>query len=300
MQRVPHQRREFSAGGTTRVVLTAMAAVLCTALSAVAAPQKGIVSIGGDVTEIIYALGEADRVVAVDTTSTFPPEAMKSKASVGYMRALSAEGVLSVGGDRMIANEKAGPPEAVAALKASGLTVTLIDDDETERGVEEKINAVAAALGKSDAGSVLVKTVRAQFDALRSARAALSGPRKRVLFILVVRNGQAIIGGANTSASAVIELAGGQNAVTNVVGFKPLTDEAVLAIAPDVILTMHRGEGNSASIKAALTLPGIRATPAAKNDQIYEIDGQRLLGFGPRTPTAALDLMSKLYTSGVK
>jgi iron complex transport system substrate-binding protein len=52
-----------------------------------------IVSIGGAVTEILYALGLKDHVVAVDTTSLYPPQALKEKPNVGYMRSLWAEGV---------------------------------------------------------------------------------------------------------------------------------------------------------------------------------------------------------------
>mgnify|MGYP002397398202 FL=1 len=78
-----------------------------------------IVSVGGDVTEIIFALGLGDRVVAVDTTSQYPPDAVKEKKSVGYMRALSTEGVLSVAPTLIVASADAGPPEVVAALKGS-------------------------------------------------------------------------------------------------------------------------------------------------------------------------------------
>ncbi|MGJ0533075.1 hypothetical protein HUN39_15415 [Methylocystis sp. FS] len=55
-----------------------------------------IVAIGGAVTEILYALGQQNRIAAIDATSQFPPEALKKKPNVGYFRALSAEGVLSI------------------------------------------------------------------------------------------------------------------------------------------------------------------------------------------------------------
>jgi len=274
----------------------AICVVVCLILAMRAsAAEEEIVSIGGDVTEIIYALGGGDRIIAVDTTSTHPPEALASNANVGYMRALSAEGVLSVGGQQIIASVSAGPPEAVAALQASSRQWTSIPDDLSADGIATKIRAVAAAIGMVSEGEGLATQVERQFAALAQARGNLSGDRPRVLFVLGVRNGRAIVGGTGTSADAVISLAGGANAVTDVTGYKPLSDEALLALAPAAILTMRRGAGSGHSLEALESLVGIQSTPAARTGRIFEMDGQRLLGFGPRTPEAALDLMGMLY-----
>src|SRR5690606_16447283 len=63
----------------------------------VTAPDASrIVAVGGSITEILYALGRQDRVVAVDSTSAYPPAALQDKPNVGYMRALSPEGVLGL------------------------------------------------------------------------------------------------------------------------------------------------------------------------------------------------------------
>ncbi|MEL7430015.1 MAG: ABC transporter substrate-binding protein, partial [Pseudomonadota bacterium] len=105
-----------------------------------------ILSIGGDVTEILYALGMGDKIVAVDTTSLFPPEALESKRKVGYMRALSAEGVLSVAPSVILAAEGAGPPETVRALKASSVHYIVVPDTPTPDGVATKIRSIANAV----------------------------------------------------------------------------------------------------------------------------------------------------------
>ena len=47
------------------------------------------------VAEIIYLLGEEDKIIAADRTSNYPPEALELP-SIGYVRALSTEGVLSL------------------------------------------------------------------------------------------------------------------------------------------------------------------------------------------------------------
>jgi iron complex transport system substrate-binding protein len=107
-----------------------------------AAPR--ILSLSGDVTEILYDLGQSDKVVAVDTTSQFPASALKEKKSVGYLRALSAEGMLSVNPTLIIASEQAGPPEVVKALKSSGVRYVDIADKPTAEGVPDKVTTSEA------------------------------------------------------------------------------------------------------------------------------------------------------------
>ncbi len=75
-----------------------------------------LVSIGGSVTEIVYALGAGDKLVARDQTSSYPEEARKL-VDVGYMRRLSPEGVLSVNPTGILMLEGSGPPEALEVLK---------------------------------------------------------------------------------------------------------------------------------------------------------------------------------------
>src|SRR5690606_13928191 len=104
-----------------------------------------IVAIGGSVTEIIHALGEEGRLVGRDSTSLFPEEAL-ALPDVGYVRALSAEGVLSIEPDLIIAIEGAGPPEAVALLKDAGVDYVEIPEGNDTDAIVKKIRAVGAVL----------------------------------------------------------------------------------------------------------------------------------------------------------
>ena len=114
-----------------RRTIMALAALLGFALAAKAEDYQRIVSIGGDVTEIVFALGQGGRLVARDTTSTYPPEAARLP-DAGYIRALSAEGVLSTHPDAVLASEGAGPPEQIDALKASGIPVATVPGGQTD------------------------------------------------------------------------------------------------------------------------------------------------------------------------
>jgi len=255
-----------------------------------------IVAVGGVVTEVLYALGLQDRIVGVDTTSQWPPEALKDKASVGYVRALSAEGVLSLRPSRIIAVEGAGPPDALALLKESGTPIATIPEALTPDAVVSKIAAIGAAAGAADPARRLAARVKARFAELDRLRAGLP-MRKRVLFVLSLQNGRTLVGGRATTADAIIVLAGGVNAAAAVEGFKPMTDEAIITAAPDIVLMMrHTHSGAHSAVAAELfAMPAFSQTPAAERKALLRMDGLYLLGFGPRTPDAARDLMAELY-----
>lgn len=277
------------------LALTISAISICAAAEP-AAPQPGaakIVSVGGDITEIIYALKADDKIVAVDTTSTFPLTALKTKKSVGYMRALSTEGVLSTGATTIIASDRAGPPEVVAALKSSAVAFHEIQETNSPDGVGDKIRKVGSLIGHTAEADALAANVAAKFKALETVRSDL-GKKKRVLLILAIQNGRATVGGRGTSADAIIALAGGENAASDIDGFKPVTDEQLVQMAPDAVLAMKRSSGPS-TIEDAKRLQGLTGSPAAAGNGMIEIDGSFVLGFGPRAPDAAKDLMLALY-----
>lgn len=252
-----------------------------------------IVSIGGTITEILYALGAQDRIVARDATSSYPLEALK-KADIGYMRALSPEGILGQTPDLILSEDGAGPPDAVSILKASEIAVVTIDTPPSGAAIPKKIRDVGAAVGLSDKADVLAAKTDADLKALAAEIAKLPAERKRVLFVLSVSGGRIMAGGKDTEAAEIIEMSGGINAAEGISGYKPLTDEAVIGAKPDVILLMQSGN-HGVKPDEVFALPAFLSTPAAANKAIVQMDGLLLLGFGPRTPEAARSLAAQLY-----
>jgi iron complex transport system substrate-binding protein len=252
-----------------------------------------ILSIGGDVTEILYALKADDKIIAVDSTSQFPADALKTKANVGYLRALSSEGVLSTNPSLTIAGKDAGPPPVVAVLKASSIPYIEVPDNQTPEGVAATIRFIASVVGAQAAGDALAKDVENDFALLAEQRAKISKP-KRALFILSVQNGRATIGGTGTSADAMIKLAGAENVAAGAQGYKPLADEAAVELAPDAIVTMQHGRDGPPSAHIA-SVKSLQGSPALQNHQVIEMNGLYLLGFGPRCARAARELMIALY-----
>ncbi len=262
------------------------------------ADTSRVVSIGGDVTEILYAMGLQDRIVAVDTTSKHPPEAMKEKASVGYMRALSTEGVLSLNPSVILASEDAGPPDVVAALKAASIPYVAVTGENTAEAVADKVRLIAKVMGAETNGGALASRVRADFEDLAAERQR-STAEPRVLVVLAIQNGRAVVGGRGSSADAMLTLAGARNAADTVNGFKPVTDEAGVDLKPDAIVFLSRA-GGEVGKDALLDLPWVKASPAGAAGRIVEMDAAYLLSFGPRAPAAARDLMRVIRSESIR
>lgn len=286
MQKLGHARRQILSLGLWLIFLAAPVA-------ADGSVAQRILSIGGDVTEIIYALGAGGRVVAVDTSSLFPAEALKEKKIVGYMRALAPEGVLSVGADLIVATDRAGPADVVRSIKSS-VNYIEVPEGNSPDGVVTKVRVIARAIGKEADGEALAKSIVTELATLDSDHKKIGKPL-RALFILTVVNGRATVGGAGTNADAILKLAGLENAANNLAGFKPVGDEALLEMRPDIVVTMKQVSGSGLNTSQLWSMPGIVNSPAGAERRLIEMDGLYLLGFGPRVAAAARDLMRAAY-----
>ena len=269
-------------------------AILSLFISAVAHAEapKRIVSIGGALTETIYALDAGDLVVGSDTTSHYPPAAA-SAPKVGYMRALSAEGILSLSPDLVILSEEAGPPTVLEQLKSAGVSMLQLEAGRTIEDVKENIKILAETLEKQREGENLISGINGAVTKLQEAIAA-QGTSKSVMFILQHSGGAPMVAGSKTAADSIIKLAGAENAVTGYDGYKPLSPEAATSLAPDILLVTTQGLEQSGGEASLLAAPGVSLTPAAKNGHVVAMDALLLLGFGPRTAEAALELNGRL------
>ncbi len=249
-----------------------------------------VVAAGGGVTEILFALGAADRVVGVDTSSIYPEAALRLP-KVGYQRRLSAEGVLALAPTLVVATTEAGPPAALTQIAGAGVPVLQVTAEHTIDGARQRIATLAQALGLEPAGEFMVERLD---EELVSANDALSTDAPKVMFIYARGQGTVNVAGRNTAADEMIRLAGARNAITAYEGYKPLTSEAAVAAAPDVILLPTRGIQSLGGTAAVLELPGLVLTPAGRAHRVVKMDDLLLLGFGPRTGQAVADLRALL------
>lgn len=244
---------------------------------------------GGAVTETVFALGFGNDVVATDSTSVYPEVATRLP-QVGFERTLSAEGLLSQHPTMLLATRDAGPPEVIEQVRMAGVHVVTVPAEPGVAGAKEKVQAVANALGRSSAGKRLAEKIDRDIAGLATNRPAA----RSVMFIYARGGGTLNVSGHSTAANAMIEAAGARNAVTEYRGYKPLTAECAVMASPEVILLTVRGLESIGGIEKLLTLPGLAETPAARNRRIVTMDDLKLLGFGPRTGEAIVELAAQL------
>lgn len=262
--------------------------------SVVVTNTSRIVTAGGAVTEIVFALGMGGNVVATDLSSTFP-EHVRKLPQIGYWRTLAAEGLLSMKPTLIILPVEAGPPNVIEQLKASGVPVLVVTSEYSAEGAKEKIRRIAQALGKEKEGVSIIQQLEADIATAKQL-VSLSKSRPRVLSIYARGAKTMLISGNKTSSFEMVHLAGGVNAVTEFEGTRPVTAEAIVGIAPEVLLmTTHGAESLGGTAQAITTIPGMELTPAGKNKRVVTVDDLALLGFGPRMGKALIELTQALH-----
>ena len=256
---------------------------------------RRIVSVGGALTEIVYALGAQGELVGVDTTSLYPVVAQQLP-QVGYARTLSAEGVLSLAPTQLIATEEAGPQAVLRQVRDAGVPVAVLSANNQFEGLLERVKQVGQITGRTDPAARLAQALQQQWHgALGKVRQRQRAP-VRVLFILAHAPNQVMVGGRETGADAMLAYAGavnvmgGQGGQGGFAGYKPLTPEAVIAARPDIVLVTDQGLKASGGVDGILKLPGLAQTPAGRRHRIVSQEAMLLLGFGPRMPQALAEL----------
>jgi iron complex transport system substrate-binding protein len=270
-----------------------LGAAVAASLPAWAQARPRVVSVGSALTEIVYALGAEGLLVGVDTTSLYPVAA-RALPQVGYMRALAAEGVLSLKPTLVIATTAAGPATTLDQLRATGVEILVLPDHYDYDSVIDKIAAVGRVTGKAAEADAMIARGRADMAKL-TKRLETTTTKPRVLFLLSMSGGAPQAAGRDTAADGIIRLAGGTNAIDAYAGYRPLTPEAVLASRADFILVTSHTVQAMGGIEAILDQPAVRRTPAGRAGKVLQFDTLLLLGFGPRTPQAALELAAALH-----
>lgn len=260
-----------------------------------------IVSGSGDVTEIIYALGFYNNLVGVDSSSTYPPQALEEKVQVGFARRLAAEPIINADPDVVFCTEICDPPEVLDQVRQLGIPVVIIPDDEGASGLElpaRKIAMVAEALGVPEKGAALIERVSREIDWVQTALANV--PDTPAVFHFYIRGrGLQLAAGPGTPAHAMIVAAGGHNAAeeAGVAGYQPLTPEIILAAFPDYLILTSGNVESSGGLDKILEVQGLADTPAVQNNNILVIDTELFLAMSLRTGEALMLIADTIHPS---
>lgn len=246
-------------------------------LAALPASAERLVVAGGTATEILFALGAGDDIVAVDSTSRWPPAA-RALPDIGYVRALSAEGILALRPDRVLLSHEAGPPATVAALQGAVPTLQLAPLG-GPAALPEQVRQLGTAVGKAAPADELATRLEQALVALRQPAAA-DAPSALVLLAAGPRG--VMVAGRDTPAAALLAWLGLNNSAASVQGYKPMSAEALLALKPELLIVAETEPGNFRLEEHA----PLRHTPAVASDRVLVADAMWLLGMGPRLPEA--------------
>lgn len=255
----------------------------CIGLSPAVA-QERIVSIGGDVTEIIYALGAEQALVGRDSTS-ITPLAAQQLPDVGYMRQLNVEGILMLNPTKVISSEVAQPSVVFEQLKNAGIAVERVPFDYTPESVIQKIKLIGKLVNQPQQAVKLAEKFANTLNAVSSSPLDV-----RILFILNQAGSNYLVAGKNTVADTAIRLIGATNAMQNSLRFSPISQEGIIAARPDLLVLTKMGQASLGSLDKVWSLPGMALTPAAKKKRVIVVDDLAILGFTLTTPAELLKL----------
>ena len=255
-----------------------------------------IVSLNGDVTEVVFALGLGDNLVAVDTSATYPAEALQLP-KIGYQRSLSAEGILAMSPTVVIGNTNAGPPPVLAQIRATGVPVVIVDTASTLDGAARKIRTVAQALGVSHEGEELASTLESEIDEVKSLSAGAQ-ERPTAVFLYMRGLDALFLIGQDHVSHELFEASGavsGAVAAGVTEGYIPLTAESLAAADPDCIVVLTAGLQSVGGREGLVNLPGVGQTAAAEEGCILDFDDQYFAGGGPRTGQVLMELLRAFH-----
>jgi len=255
-----------------------------------------IVSLSGEFSEIVFALGLGDNLVGVDLSSDYPADVMASKTKVGVEFRLFAEPILALDPTVVIGDTDATPPEVIEQVRAAGVPVVIMPRLVGTTAPADKIRLVGEVLGIPDVAAELADRVQMEIDtALAQVENATSRPRVAVVY--VATEDQVLLLGSNTVFEGLIDAVGaddvGPNAGSD--GFVPLSAEAIAAAAPDVIITAQRGFDRRGGLEGFLELPGLAQTPAGQSGAVLVYADSLLLTLGPRTGELLAQMVIDLH-----
>nr|WP_086939131.1 ABC transporter substrate-binding protein [Thaumasiovibrio occultus] len=238
--------------------------------------EPRIISAGSTVTELVYALGAEDTLVAVDLTSRHFVEGTDIP-QVGYHRQLSAEGLMALAPDMLIGSSEMGPETTISTLTNAGVDIEIVTTGIDRADLNTRIDQVAKLTGSEANAPALKDKVNARLDVLEN-QTLDNAPS--VIFVMMAEGRPMTVAGKNTPVEAVIELAGAVNPTAEQFeSYKPMSLEAILELQPDYILVSERNWDSMGGFDGILEkMPLLAATPAGQNHNLIKIPGTAIIG----------------------
>ena len=257
-----------------------------------------VVGVSKQINEYLYEIHAESVLVARDLTSIYP-DAITRLPSVGYHRALSAEGIISMRPTLLLTDGNVGPDAVLAQVRKVGIPVEIMKPGATLDSAQLLMMRLGQRFHhERQADSVLAAWRQGLAAALADSLQWAAGPKPRVLLMHFgqINNGYLAVK-RGTPADQMLRWAGGVNAIDSTGGMMRLTPELIATLAPDVIIATDVGFDRVGSADAFAALPGVSLTPAAKAGRIHRVDEHDVMYFGPRTPASVRRLAAWLHSA---
>ena len=267
-----------------------------------AADRVLALDMSGSLAATVWALGLGDRLVGRDISTTFPGvEDLPVVTGSGH--AISPESVLEMRPDLLITDGTIGPLDVVLQLRDAGITVVFVREQPGLEAPAAMARSVAAIFGLPDTGEALATRITSELDTVLATiadRVPTARADKLRMVFLYIRgaNGIYYLFGQESGAGDLIEGLGGIDIATEIgwTGLRPMTDEALIAANPDLILVMSDGLESVGGPEELVRLkPAIGLTSAGQNLRFVDMADSQVLSFGPRTPSVMDALARAIY-----
>jgi iron complex transport system substrate-binding protein len=261
-------------------------------------PGDRVVCVSKQINEFIYDIGAQSHLVARDLTSIYPKEIL-SLPSVGYHRALSAEGIVSMRPSVLLTDGNVGPNEVLDRVRSVGIPVVTMDPGDSLQGAEDLMLRLGIYFGRTQQADALIAKWKAGMAETIAGAKRWDGEKKpKVMMIHFGQIGNSYLGlSAKGPAEQILEWAGGENALAGGNGHMAhLTPEIIAGAQPDIIIATDVGFDRYGSAAKFAEMPGVNLTPAGKNLRIYRIDETEIMYFSPRTPASVAKIAQWLHS----
>ena len=257
------------------------------------------VDLAGSVAATVWGLGFGETLVGRDQSTTFPgTEDLETVTSGGHT--INAEAVIALEPTLVITDGTVGPADVVAQLRDVGITVVFVKNEASFDGAAELARQVSAVYGAPDTGELLAERIEQEVDEKIEEIAAIapSAQEDRLRIVFLYLRGSAgvyYLFGSESGADQLIEGLGGVDVVSELgwEGMQPMTDEALVAADPDLILVMTKGIESVGGVDGLLAdKPAVALTSAGENRRFVDMDDGTILSFGPRS-ALVLDALAR-------
>lgn len=232
-----------------------------------------IISTAPSNTEVLVALGLADKLVAVDKYSADVEGISEDLPKIDF-RNPDAEAIIALNTDIVIASghNKAGDEDPFALIKEAGIPVAYIPSSYSIDGIYGDIEFIASLTDTEKEGKDLINSMKKEVEAIKAIGDTITD-KKNIYFEIGAGSGLYTFGN-ETFLNEMIETIGATNIFGEENSWITVTPEAVIDANPDVILANTPGtnEAGLTAVEDIKSREGWDTITAVKNSDVYQID----------------------------